>query len=268
MNRRALFASLAGAALSSVALALGWYRSAMREQPEDPPRTPSPPPEGFDREALRADLEAAGFALGQPAFIRIFKRERELQLWLLRDETGFALFQSFPICRYSGELGPKLREGDHQAPEGFYRVGRAQLNPHSRHHLAFNLGFPNAFDRQHRRTGSFLMVHGGCSSVGCYAMTDPGIDRIYAVVEAALEAGQDAVDVHIFPFALTEGALEEASGHPAAAFWRNLWEGDRQFLADHRPPRVGAREGRYVFGAEAEGEGSEPILPWAERSRA
>jgi murein L,D-transpeptidase YafK len=219
----------------------------------------------YDRTGLLAELAQGGFALGQQAFIRIFKRERELQVWMAPEGGRFAMFRSFPICTFSGQLGPKLREGDHQAPEGFYRVGLNQLNPGSRHHLAFNLGFPNEYDRQHGRTGSYLMVHGGCSSVGCYAMTDPAIDSIYAVVEAALEAGQEAVDVHIFPFALSEDALGPMGSHPAATFWRNLQEGDRHFLADGRPPRVAALFGRYVFGADADGPDCQPIRPWTER---
>ncbi len=131
------------------------------------------------RQALKAALAAAGMALGDPAHLRIFKRESRLEVWL-RPAGGprFALFRSYPICAWSGTLGPKLMEGDRQAPEGFYRVGRRQLNPQSRHHLAFNLGFPNAYDRALGRTGSALMVHGGCSSVGCFAMTDAAIEEI------------------------------------------------------------------------------------------
>ena len=81
-------------------------------------------------------------------------------------------FATYPICLWSGRLGPKLREGDRQAPEGFYTVSAEQLNPNSRWHRSFSLGFPNAFDQAHGRTGSFIMVHGGCPSIGCYAMTD------------------------------------------------------------------------------------------------
>jgi murein L,D-transpeptidase YafK len=137
---------------------------------------------------LPGRLAAQGLSLGSPVFIRVFKREFELELWMKREER-FQLLATYPVCRWSGTLGPKLREGDHQAPEGFYTVDAAALNPASRWHRSFNLGFPNAFDRAHNRTGSFVMVHGGCGSIGCFAMTDPVVDELWRLVTAALQAG-------------------------------------------------------------------------------
>lgn len=217
----------------------------------------------FDRSRLRADLLAAGFAMGDPVHVRIFKRERRLEVWLQAADGRYARFRDYGICRYSGELGPKLREGDRQAPEGFYRVGKAQLNPDSRHHLAFNLGFPNAFDRQHGRTGSALMVHGGCSSIGCFAITDESVDEVYAMLEAALDNGQEAVDVHVFPFELTASALAAEAGHDWLDFWRNLKEGYDRFASTGVPPRVAACAGVYRFGEQAEGEGCVAIAAWS-----
>lgn len=220
-------------------------------------------PPRFDRAALRADLTANGFRLGDPVHIRIFKAERRLEVWLQRQGEPFARFRDYEICRFSGDLGPKLAEGDHQAPEGFYRVAKAQLNPNSRHHLSFNLGFPNAFDRQLGRTGSALMVHGGCSSIGCYAITDESVDEVYAMVEAALAAGQDAVDVHAFPFRMTEAALARAGGSSWLGYWRNLKTGYDMFEQSGLPPRVAACRGEYKFGAEAEGEDCVAIVGWS-----
>lgn len=222
-------------------------------------------PQSFDRTLLVADLEHAGFVLGDPAHVRIFKRERQLELWLsgAADNGRFRRFRDYDICNYSGELGPKLREGDRQAPEGFYRVALRQLNPNSRHHLSFNLGFPNAYDRQLDRTGSALMVHGGCSSVGCYAIGDEHVDEVYAVVEAALRAGQAAVDVHAFPFRLTDVALAAEAGHIWAPFWRNLKHGHDLFDARRLPPRVGACRGEYLFDAAAEGPECAAIAGWS-----
>src|SRR5690606_35780388 len=190
-------------------------------------------------------------------------RERRLELWLRRAEAPFRLFRSYDVCCYSGTLGPKLREGDLQAPEGFYRVGRKQLNPASRHHLSFNLGFPNAYDRQLGRTGSALMVHGGCSSIGCYAITDAKVDEVYAVVEAALDAGQDAVDVHAFPFRLTDAALAREAGNPWLPYWQNLKTGFELFEATSNPPPVAACKGEYRFGADAGGPGCVAIAAWS-----
>ena len=197
---------------------------------------------------LEENLSSAGFQKGAPVLIRIFKESSELELWL-RDGEGYRKFKTYPICSYSGALGPKLKEGDGQAPEGFYSVSSGQMNPRSRYHLSFNLGFPNTYDRSHKRTGSFLMVHGKCMSVGCYAMTDPAIEEIYLLVEAAHAAGQARVPVHAFPFRMTEEALDAHKDHRWFGFWSNLAEGERLFAATSLPPDVRTEAQRYVFTA-------------------
>ncbi len=216
----------------------------------------------FDRAGLSRDIAAAGYALGDDAHVRIYKREHRLELWMRPPQGRYGLFRSYAICKYSGGIGPKLAEGDRQSPEGFYRVAKAQLNPGSRHHLAFNLGFPNAFDRQLGRTGSFLMVHGGCTSIGCYAMTDEKVDEIYAIVEAALNRGQDEVDVSIFPFVMSDAAVEATAGDEWHPYWRNLKQGFDLFLQTGLPPSVAACRGEYRFGADATGPGCEAIRGW------
>ncbi|PLX38630.1 MAG: hypothetical protein C0606_10640 [Hyphomicrobiales bacterium] len=194
-----------------------------------------------------ADLLAErGLALGAPVHLRLFKSEGLLEVWMERDGR-YELLRDYPICRWSGTLGPKLKEGDGQSPEGFYRVSERQLNPNSAYHLAFNVGFPNAYDKAHGHTGSYLMVHGSCVSIGCYAMTDAGIDDIYALVAAALRNGQNAVGVDIFPFRMSDEALSEHSEDEWIGFWRNLKEGHDRFEAERRPLYVAVCEGRYVF---------------------
>lgn len=199
-----------------------------------------------DLASLDTRLAAKGFARGAPVMIRIFKVEFVLELWMLKGGR-FERFETYPICRWSGRLGPKLKEGDLQAPEGFYTVDASALNPNSRWHRSFNIGFPNAFDRAHGRTGTFLMVHGGCSSVGCYAMTDPVIDEIWRLVSAALAGPQQRVPVHIFPFRLTDDNLARANGHPWHTFWNELRIGHDLFERDKLPPRVSICQGRYQF---------------------
>ena len=194
---------------------------------------------------LATRLAAKGLRQGQPVFVRIFKQEAMLELWM-RDDKAWRLFQSYPICRFSGGLGPKLRQGDRQAPEGFYQVTSEQLNPNSRHHLSFNLGFPNAFDRVHGRTGSYLMVHGGCSSIGCYAMTDPAVDDIYRLLSAALGNGQASVEVHAFPFRMTEGNMKRHAQSRWIDFWRDLKAGYDLFESDRNVPSVQLVGKRYV----------------------
>lgn len=197
------------------------------------------------RPALEADLAAAGLRWGAPVFLRIHKAEHTLELWV-DDGRRFRRFREYPICTWSGELGPKLRQGDGQSPEGFYRVRAGQLNPRSSYHLSFDLGYPNAYDRAHGRTGDFLMVHGSCVSVGCYAMGDGQIEEIYSLVAAALAGGQDAVPVHAFPFRFDDRPEADWAADPSADFWRNLREGHEAFEATGRPPRITVAGRRYV----------------------
>jgi murein L,D-transpeptidase YafK len=204
-------------------------------------------------------LAAHAVALGAPVFVRIFKREFELELWMKRDGR-FHRFAVYPICRWSGQLGPKLLEGDWQAPEGFYTVDAKALNPTSRWHRSFNLGYPNAFDRAHQRTGSYLMVHGGCASVGCFAMTDAVIDEIWRLVTAALKQGQPRFHVHIFPFRMTEANLTRYSRARWADFWRDLKPGYDAFEASQLPPTISVCQGRYaVSPAPVSTDGSAEI---------
>lgn len=181
-------------------------------------------------------------------FVRIFKEEMELEVWL-DDGRAFRLLKTYPICTYgSGSLGPKTREGDGQAPEGFYFVKPDGLNSVSQCHLAFNLGYPNAYDRAHGRSGSSLMVHGDCCSIGCFAMTDLGIEEIYSLADAALRGGQPFFRVHVFPFRMTPENMERHQSSRWYAFWENLQEGHDFFERNgHRPPDVTVREGRYRF---------------------
>lgn len=212
---------------------------------------------------LATRLEERGFAAGQPVLLRLFKQENLLELWMRRGDR-FELAMSFPICTWSGKLGPKLKEGDGQSPEGFYLVSARQLNPGSAYHRALNIGFPNAYDVALGRTGSFLMIHGSCVSVGCYAMTDAGIDDIYTAVELALQRGQEAVPVQIFPFRMTDQNIAAHRDSPWSDFWQNLAEGDRLFTASGQPPRAFACANRYGFTAEGDAAPAActPITAW------
>lgn len=205
-----------------------------------------------DLARLDERLAAAGVRRGAPVFLRIFKRDSELELWMQRGER-FILFATYPVCYWSGGLGPKVRQGDRQAPEGFYAVGKGQLNPNSRWHRSFNLGFPNVLDRAHQRTGDFLMVHGGCSSIGCYAMTNPVIDEIWALVTAALGGGQPAFAVHVFAFRPTGPRMRFYAGHSWAEHWRAMQPAYDIFEATRVPPRVSVCGKRYAIAADRVG---------------
>jgi murein L,D-transpeptidase YafK len=197
------------------------------------------------RPQLEQDLRSQGLQFGAPVFVRIFKQEAELELWLAGKDGRYQLFRTYPICRYSGQLGPKTRQGDNQAPEGFYRVGLGQLNPASSYHLSFNLGYPNAYERALGYTGDFLMVHGSCVSIGCYAMGDAAIEQIYTLAEAALRGGQKAFEVHAFPFRLDDSALAAQQASPWRDFWSSLKPGYDAFERTRLPPRVSVRDRRY-----------------------
>ncbi len=189
-------------------------------------------------EPLSEALSAKGLELGSPVFLQITKAPAELTAFVKSSDGTFEPFRTWPVCSVSGTLGPKMREGDGQAPEGFYRVSPDQMNPFSSYHLSFNLGYPNAFDRSNGRTGSFLMVHGRCVSIGCFAMTDEGIEEIWTLMQAAFAAGQPAVDVHIFPFPMTPETLAKHTASPHAAFWASLAPAWTTFASTGRVPRV------------------------------
>lgn len=194
---------------------------------------------------LRGRLAAIGADWGAPLYLRIFKASDELEVWV-ETATGHRLLHTWPICTWSGTLGPKLRQGDGQAPEGFYAVGPQQLNPASSYHLSFNLGYPNAFDRAHGRTGDYLMVHGNCVSIGCYAMGDAAIEEIYTLMVAALANGQSQVPVHIFPFRMADGWEREHAESEWLPFWQQLAPAYAAFASGLRPPSIRVVDQRYV----------------------
>jgi murein L,D-transpeptidase YafK len=200
-------------------------------------------------ERMLAELKAKKMAKESPILIRIFKEEGELEVWKQNDSGRFALLRTYPICRWSGELGPKIKTGDRQAPEGFYTITPGLMNPNSSHYLAINTGFPNAYDRANGRTGSFLMIHGGCSSAGCYAMTDEQIAEIYALAREAFHGGQPSFQIQAYPFRMTPLNLARHRNSPHLAFWKMIKEGYDHFEVTRLEPRVGVCEGRYTFAS-------------------
>ena len=193
---------------------------------------------------LVEEMRKQGFRLGAPTFLRGFKEDRELELWL-QTSQGWERFRNYPIAALSGSLGPKLSEGDGQTPEGFYAVNSSLMNANSKYHLAMNIGYPNTWDIQHQRTGSYIMIHGGNVSIGCLAMTDPVIEELYLIVEAALAAGQSEVPVHLFPARMTNERMKAAESEAAVSFWKELQPVYEAFEATHLPPAVTVVGGVY-----------------------
>lgn len=187
-----------------------------------------------------------GMDAQSPIHIRVFKEESELEIWKARSDQRYYHFKTYPICNWSGGLGPKLKQGDKQAPEGFYSVPATHLNPNSKYHLAFNLGYPNAYDKSLNRTGNFLMIHGGCESAGCYAMTDALVEEIYALGRESLKGGQERIEVHAFPFRMTDANIKRHRKNKWARFWRTLKKGYDHFEVHRIPPSIAVCERRYV----------------------
>ncbi len=184
-----------------------------------------------------------------PIYIRLFKEERQLEIWQQGNTGHYRLHSTFPICHYSGLSGPKLLEGDLQSPEGFYSLTVDRMNPNSRFHLALDIGFPNQFDQAHGRTGSALMIHGGCVSRGCYAMTDRHIEDIYTIVKGAFAAGQYEIPIHIFPFRMSELNMAYYSQSPWISFWQQMRQAYRLFEENHYPPLVEVIDGQYIVSS-------------------
>ncbi|WP_424984143.1 L,D-transpeptidase family protein [Maritalea sp. S77] len=196
----------------------------------------------------KAKLSGMGSSPGAPMIIRIFKQSSELEVWKQVKASGkFELFRSYKICAWSGEVGPKFREGDRQSPEGFYEVTPGHMNPRSNYFLSFNLGFPNKFDRSHGRTGSNLMVHGDCSSRGCYAMTDDQIGEIYALVRESHKGGNRSVQVQVYPFRMNGKNLAKFANSEHMDFWKNIKEGHDIFEITKTKPKWDVCQGDYSF---------------------
>ena len=202
-------------------------------------------------EKIVKDIDSKNMDKDSPILVRVFKEESELEVWKQTREGRFALLKTYPICRWSGELGPKIKEGDRQAPEGFYSITPGQMNPNSQYYLSFDLGYPNAFDRAHGRTGAQLMVHGDCSSRGCYSMTDEQISEIYALGRDSFFGGQKSFQVQAYPFRMTAHNMAKHRNSPHLAFWKMLKKGNDHFEVSKLEPKVNVCDKRYVFDAQS-----------------
>jgi murein L,D-transpeptidase YafK len=206
-----------------------------------------------------AEMKAKGMTRTSPVMARIFKEEGKLEIWKQKGNGRYDIIASYDICKWSGKLGPKYTEGDRQAPEGFYTVRPGQMNPNSKYYLSFNIGYPNAYDRANGRTGANLMVHGGCSSSGCYSMTDAQVSEIYAFARDAFNGGQTEFQIEAFPFRMSAENMARYRNDPNYPFWQMLKEGYDQFEVTKVPPKVDVCEKRYVFNrTAAEGEAFNP----------
>ena len=246
MNRRPLVRSLLASAAILAAVALAGCDTDGIGTPTLRSLQPLSP-------QMISEIDRRNMSKESPILVRIFKEESELEVWK-EDQSGrMALLKTYPICRWSGDLGPKIREGDRQAPEGFYTITPSLMNPNSSYYLSINMGYPNAYDRSNNRTGAFLMIHGDCSSRGCYAMTDEQIAEIYALARESFFGGQSSFQIQAFPFRMTPQNMARHRNSPHMAFWKMLKTGYDHFEVTRQEPKVDVCDRRYVFNTEANG---------------
>jgi len=212
-----------------------------------------------DLDRLDQRITEKGVAQDAPLFIRVFKAESEMEVWTGDESGNYTLFATYPICYWSGTLGPKQKEGDKQAPEGFYTITMEQsIHKGTRWPKSLNVGYPNAFDKVNLRSGSYILIHGGCASIGCFAMTNKVSQEVYKLATDALDAGQPHIPIHVFPFRMTEANLAKYDAPQWRSFWANLKEGHDLFERTHRPPRVSVCGPRYVFSSASRMEAANP----------
>jgi murein L,D-transpeptidase YafK len=198
---------------------------------------------------LLASMQAKHTSPQAPVLFRTYKKEAEFEIWKMRDDGRYVLLKTYPMCRWSGQLGPKKRQGDRQVPEGFYAIYPAQMNPRSNYYLSFNVGYPNTYDRAHGYSGDSIMVHGICSSAGCFSMTNPEIAEIYTIAREAFAGGQPEIQMQSMPFRMTAENFAKYRLDPNIAFWRELKTGTDTFEATKKEVRVGVCNLHYVFNA-------------------
>jgi murein L,D-transpeptidase YafK len=231
--------------IGAAALALGACTESASNMPKE--MRPVPP-------KLVSEMKSQGMKETSPILVRLFKEESKLEIWKQQGNGKYALLKTYDICKWSGVLGPKTKEGDRQAPEGFYTVSPAQMNPNSSYYLSFNIGYPNTYDKAYGRTGTNIMVHGACSSAGCYSMSDENAGEIFALARDAFKGGQRQFQIQAFPFRMTPENIAKHRGDPNMDFWMNLKEGYDHFEVTRQVPSVAVCDKRYVFDADAGGK--------------
>ncbi len=202
------------------------------------------------RSRLDTGLKRIDLKVGDPVFLRLFKEERELEVWMRPEgESAYTLFKVYRMSDVEGKIGPKIREGDGQAPEGFYYVSPARFVPDTKHYLGLDLGYPNDYDKYHGRTGGNLMIHGGSRAAGSFAVPKKGMEEVYTLAAAAVSNGQRFFRVNVFPFRMNDKRMDTEFKRNSKwlDFWINLKEGYDFFENAHFPPDVALSGGEYDY---------------------
>lgn len=216
---------------------------------------------------MRAKLAKMNVSMSSPIMMRLFKEEAVMEVWKANAQNRYVLVATYPLCAWSGQLGPKKKEGDRQAPEGFYDVTPGRMNPNSSFYLSFDMGYPNKYDRAYGRTGTNLMIHGACSSAGCYAVSDAAVLQVYAFARDAFKGGQKSFQIQAFPFRMTAENMAKRRSSENFEFWQNIKVGYDQFELTRRPPVVDVCNKKYVFNqVKGCGSGTSPELKMSYQS--
>jgi murein L,D-transpeptidase YafK len=191
---------------------------------------------GFDPEKFRI-------------FIRVFKEEQKMEVWISKNaKSKFELLKTYEVARSSGILGPKRAEGDLQVPEGFYYIDR--FNPLSSYYLSLGINYPNTSDKilGKEKPGSDIFIHGSDVTVGCVPLTDDKIREVYTLAVQTRNSGQKQIEVHIFPFEMTEERLDKENSNPNYRFWKNIQIGYLHFEEKRILSKVKKNQvGEYIF---------------------
>ena len=199
---------------------------------------------------VKKKLALVGARIVPEIFIRAFKQEKLLQVFVKNGTGKFVRYDNFKICAASGKPGPKKKQGDQQVPEGFYHI--AVFNPVSKFHLSLGINYPNEADQRKYKAsdkGGDIYIHGECASIGCLAMNEK-IEEIYVLAVMAHAAGQEKIPVHIFPFRMSEKNFDQYVNPKSKLqpFWKNLQQGFLFFENKKRVPLVSVDEkGFYLL---------------------
>lgn len=200
---------------------------------------------------LRKDLTRQQFAEDYEIFMVAYKEEGKFQLWCKNpDEAEYRLFKTYDFCEHSGTLGPKVKEGDLQTPEGFYKVN--VFNPESSFYLSLGINYPNKVDLARTgktvKPGGDIYIHGNCVTVGCIPLTDDKIKEVYLLALFAKGGRKHEIPVYIFPFKMTASKMKKYTAQfpQHAAFWETLQLAYQKFEQNKTLPHIKESKGVYL----------------------
>lgn len=203
--------------------------------------------------ALEAELKAKKIDPAQlEVFIRIFKQEKELELWVKnKSDAKYTFLKKIDICASSGTLGPKRKEGDLQVPEGIYTI--SAYNPNSSYYLALQVSYPNKSDlilKTGQRAGGEIMIHGNCVTIGCVPLQDDPVKDVYILCVEA-KNNKNTPRCEIYPCRFTEENMKSLRANYSQEkneFWSGIRPAYSYFEKNKTPISYTINQmGAYVY---------------------